>query len=222
MLMPFNLIHQFHFFRHNVSNHCVRIRLQRPSAISSMINFLVASLPLRDRRDDTKHICLKEEADRDTRPLPVPPPPTKLFYHSRSTQSQSKLDLLFARYPHIGRHRRCFAVAIFALSTTIILLIILGAIPLSRKGHGNSGNHDGPEDGGPGDGGGGYGDGPSTPDSELAKHNQGVPHPPINHSNATGWNNHGQGDATFYGIIEFFQAFDRSGTKNQAGSQISL
>ncbi|KAG0049000.1 hypothetical protein BGZ83_006143 [Gryganskiella cystojenkinii] len=180
-----------------------------------MISLLSDSLPLSDGQGKNDIRLKEEEAHQDTHPLPRPPPPSKSFYNAehnysyspsdaftqRRTRLQSRLNSFFARHPRIERHRRLFAAFIYFLLTTILVLIILVAVLCSRGSNKNSGDDDGDGRRGPGaggGGGGGYGDGPTTPDSELAKHNQGIPRPPINHSNATSWNSHGQGDATFY------------------------
>jgi len=115
------------------------------------------------------------------------------------------IDRFFARHPSLERHRRLVGALVFTICILLLLLIILLAILLSHKGSGNgNGGYGGGGSGsgsgsGSGGSGGGYGDGPTTSDSDLAKHNQGIPRPPINHSNATGWKSSGQGDGTFYG-----------------------
>ncbi|KAG0300235.1 hypothetical protein BGZ98_009351 [Dissophora globulifera] len=141
-----------------------------------------------------------QDLDEKSHPLPpLPPlPPSKSFYNtahfSRArTISPTFLENFMSRHPRISRHRRRFAVLLFTSVTAVLLLIVLLAVILSRK----SGNGHGGDGGSVGDGG-DYGDGPTASADELAKHNAGIPRPPINHSNATGWTSSGHGDGTFY------------------------
>ncbi|KAF8941136.1 RlpA-like double-psi beta-barrel-protein domain-containing protein-containing protein [Dissophora ornata] len=139
--------------------------------------------------------------DEKSHPLPAlpPPPPSKSFYNAAKLSHSGKISPTFIesfmeRHPRVSRHRRRFAAFLFTTVTVILLLIVLLAVILSRKGSSNDGN-----DGGGGSGNGGSGSTSQTAtDEELAKHNQGISRPPINHSNATGWAWQGQGDGTYY------------------------
>ncbi|KAG9327234.1 hypothetical protein KVV02_002687 [Mortierella alpina] len=108
--------------------------------------------------------------------------------HSKPT-TPAFIESFMARHPRVARHRRRFAALLFTLSTLLVLLIVLLAVLPSRKN--GSGGYEG--SGHPGSDG-----GSAASDEDLKKHNQGIPRPPINRSNAGGWTKQGKGEGTYY------------------------
>ncbi|KAF9360472.1 hypothetical protein BGX26_009162 [Mortierella sp. AD094] len=178
-----------------------------PASVARSKSYLLPPLPPQPPpHDDPTYLQDLYKADQPlekSHTLPPPPPPSKSFYNnvkfSRSSNlSPTFLEGFMARNPRISRHRRLFAAMLCTIVTLLLLLIVLLAIVLSRKASDNYGDGSNNVGGSTGSGsGGGYGS--ATTEAELQKHNQGIPKPPINHSNAAGWTREGTGgNATFY------------------------